>query len=84
LPFSNKGTEFVRGEVEAVEVCETVLALYFVNSELDLAESMVFIGLEVGEGDFKDSALESVVGVFETSCTVDEGFANSKKRSASA
>jgi hypothetical protein len=45
---------------------------------------VVFIGLEVGEGDFKDSAFESVVGVFETSCTVDEGFADSEKRSVSA
>ena len=71
MPFSHKRPEFVGGEVETVEVGETVFALNFVDSELDLAESVVFIGLEVGKGDFKDSAFKGVVGVFETSCTID-------------
>jgi hypothetical protein len=54
-----------------VEVGETVLALDFIHSQLDLSEGMVFIVLEVGEGDFEDSSFQGVIGVFETSCAVD-------------
>jgi hypothetical protein len=57
LPFADEGAEFIRGEVEAVEVCEAVLALDFVNSQLDLSEGVVFIVLEVGKGDFENAAL---------------------------
>lgn len=63
LPFADEGAEFVRGEVEAVEVCKAVLALDFVNSQLDFSEGMVFIVLEVGKGDFENTALQSIVGV---------------------
>ena len=46
-----------------MEVGEAVLALDFVDAELDFTESMVFILLEVGKGDFEDAALEGVVGI---------------------
>lgn len=59
-----------------MEVGEAVLALNFVNSELDLAEGVVFVFLEVGEGDFEDAAFESVVGVLETGGAVHEGLAD--------
>lgn len=63
-----------------MEVGETVFPLHFVHPELDLAEGMVFVVLEVGEGDFEDAAFQSVVGVLETGCAVDEGFADSVLR----
>ena len=31
LPFTNKGTELVRGEVHAVEIGETVFALHLID-----------------------------------------------------
>ena len=62
-----------------MEVGEAVLALDFVDAELDFAEGMVFVLLEVGKGDFEDAALEGVVGVLQTSGSVDEGFANTAK-----
>ena len=46
-----------------MEVGEAVLALDFVNAELDFAEGMVFVLLEVGKGDFEDAAFEGIVGV---------------------
>ncbi len=60
-----------------MKIGKTVLALDFVDSELDFSERMVFIVLEVGKGDFEDAAFECVVGVFETGRAIDEGFANS-------
>ena len=71
LPFSNEGTELVGGKIEAVKVSETVLSLDFIDSQLHFAESMVFVGLEVGQGDFEDPALQGVVGILETRCTID-------------
>ena len=59
-----------------MEVGQAVLALDFVDSELDFAEGVVFVVLQVGEGDFEDAAFEGVVGVFETGCAVDEGLAD--------
>jgi len=46
-----------------VKVGEAVLSLNFIDAELDFAECMVFILLEVGKGDFEDAALEGIVGV---------------------
>ena len=71
LPLADERPELVGGEVEAVEVGEAVLALDFVDAEFDLAEGVVFVFLEVGEGDFDDAAFEGVVGVLQTGCAVD-------------
>jgi hypothetical protein len=59
-----------------VEVGEAVLALDFVDAELDFAEGVVFVLLEVGERDFEDAALEGVVGVLETGRAVYERLAD--------
>lgn len=61
-----------------MEVGQAVLALYFINSELDLAESMIFIILQIGKRDFEDSAFEGVIGILETSRSIYEGFANTE------
>jgi hypothetical protein len=76
LPLAHEGAELVGCEVQAVEVGEAVLALDFVNAELDLAESVVFVVLEIGERDLEDTALQGVVGVLQTGGSVDEGFSN--------
>jgi hypothetical protein len=44
---------------------------------------MFFVLLEIGERDFEYSTLERIVGVFETSCAVDEGFSDSIRRTIS-
>ena len=59
-----------------MEVGQAVLSLHLVDAELDFAKGMVFVFLEVGEGDFKDAAFKGVVGVFETGCAVYERLAN--------
>ena len=64
LPLADEGLEFVGGEGHAAKVGEAVLALDFVDTELDFAEGVFFVVLEVCEGDFEDAALESVVGGF--------------------
>ena len=45
LPLADEGAELVRGEVETVEVGQAVLALDLIDSELDLAESVVLVVL---------------------------------------
>lgn len=59
-----------------MEVGQAVLALDLVDPELDLAERVVLILLEIGEGDLEDTALEGVVGVLQTGGAVDEGLAD--------
>ena len=76
LPLADEGGELVVGEVETVEVGQAVLALNLVDAELDLAEAVVLILLEVGEGSLEDAALEGVVGVLQTGGAVDEGLAD--------
>ena len=76
LPLADKRAELVRGEVETVEVGEAVLALHLVDAELDLAERVVLILLEIGEGDLEDATLERIVGVLQTGGAVDKSLAN--------
>lgn len=76
MPLAHEGAELVGCEVQAVEVGEAVLALDFVDTELDLAESVVFVVLEIGERDLEDTALQGIVGVLQTGGSVDEGFSN--------
>jgi len=59
-----------------MEVGQAVLALDFVDSELDLTEGMVFVVLEIGEGNFENSTLEGVVGGLETGCAVHQGLSD--------
>lgn len=79
LPFADKGTELVSGEVKTVEVGQTVLALDLVDAELDLTEGVVLIVLEVGEGDLDNTALEGVIGVLQTTGAVDNSLADTAK-----
>lgn len=76
LPLADEGGELVVGEVETVEVGQAVLALDLVDAQLDLAEAVVLVLLEVGEGSLEDAALERVVGVLQTGGAVDEGLAD--------
>ena len=79
MPLADEGAELVGGEVETVEVGQAVLALDLVDAELDLAESVVLILLEIGERNLEYPALQSVVGVLETGGTVDEGLSDTTK-----
>jgi hypothetical protein len=76
LPLTDERAELVGGEIEAVEVGQAVLALDLVDAELDLAERMVLILLQIGERDLEYPALESIVCVLHTGGAVDEGLAD--------
>jgi len=76
LPLANEGAQLVGGEVQTVEVGKAVLALDLIHTELDLAESVVLIVLQVSEGDLEDTALEGVVGVLQTASAVDQSLAD--------
>lgn len=76
LPLADQGAQLVGCEVQTVEVGQTVLSLDLVHTELNLAESVVLVVLEIGKGDLEDSALQGVVGVLKTAGTVDEGLSN--------
>jgi hypothetical protein len=78
LPLADKRTELVGGEVQTVEVGQTVLALDLINAELDLAESVILVVLQVGQGDLEDPALQRVVGVLETAGAVDKSLADTR------
>lgn len=62
-----------------MEVGQAVLALDLVDTELDLAESVVLIVLEIGEGNLNDTALQGVVGVLQTTGAVDKGLADTSE-----
>lgn len=81
LPLAYEGSEFVGGEVETVEVGEAVLALDLVYSELDLAEGVVLILLQIGQRNLDNSALEGIVRVLQTGGSVDQGLADTRKSS---
>ena len=58
-----------------MEVGQAVLALNLVDAELDLAERVVLILLEIGQRDLEYPALEGVVCVLDTGRAVDESLA---------
>ena len=59
-----------------MEVGQAVLALDLIDTELDLAERVVLILLEIGERNLEDASLQGVVGVLETGGTVDKGLSD--------
>lgn len=67
-----------------MEVGETVLSLDFINAELDLAEGMVFVVLEIRERDFENAALQGVVRILKTAGTVDKGLPDAFRISVSS
>ena len=59
-----------------MEVGEAVLALDLIDTQLDLAERVLLVLVQVSEGDLEDTALQGIVGVLHTLGAVDEGLAN--------
>jgi hypothetical protein len=57
-----------------VEVGEALTSLDFVDTELDLAEGVVFILVKIGKRQLDDTSLEVVVAVSQTLGTVDQSF----------
>ncbi len=78
LPLSHERSQLVRGEVEAVEVGETVLALDLIHPQLDLAEGVILVLLQIGQGNLDDSALQSIVRILQTGRSIDQSLANTK------
>lgn len=76
LPLADQGAQLVGGEIQAVEVGQAVLALDLVHAELDLAEGVILIVLQIRERDLEDTALQGVVGILQTARAVDESLAD--------
>jgi len=76
LPFPDQRPQLVRGEVEAVEVGEAVLALDFVDAELDLSERVVLIFLQIRQRNLENPTLQSIVRVLQTRRPVHERLSN--------
>lgn len=76
LPLADERSQLVGCEVETVEVSQAALALDFVDAEANLAERVILILLEVGEGDLDDTSLQRIVRVLQTGGAVDEGLAD--------
>jgi len=76
LPLADEGAQLIGGEVEAVEVGEAVLALDLVDPELDLAERVVLVLLQIRQRNLEYPALQRIVRILETSCPVDESLAD--------
>ena len=76
LPLADERSELVGSEVETVEVGQAVLSLNLIDPELDLAESMVLILLQIGQRYLNDPSLQCIVGVLETGGSVDEGLSD--------
>lgn len=79
LPLADERAELVGGEVQAVEVGQAVLALNLVDAELDLAERVVLVLLQIRQRNLEDAALQGIVRVLETGGAVDEGLADAAK-----
>ena len=62
-----------------MEVCEAVLALDLIDAELDLAEGLLLVLVEVSEGNLNDAALQRVIGI---PCMPNEPEICSKMRKA--
>lgn len=63
LPLANKGTELVGGKVHAMEVGKAVLALNFINAQLDFAEGLLLILVKVSQRNLNNTASERVIGI---------------------
>jgi hypothetical protein len=61
-----------------VEVGKAILSLNLVNTKFDLAERLLFILIEVTEGDLDDTTLERVVCIFCAMADMKEGCTDKK------
>lgn len=59
-----------------MEVGETILALHLIHAELNLAEGMVLVILQISKRDLEDSPLQCIIGVLQTSSPIDECLSN--------
>lgn len=59
-----------------MEVGQAVLSLDLIDTELNLAESVVLILLQIGQRNLDNSSLQSIVGVLETGSPVDESLSD--------
>lgn len=76
LPLAHERAQLVGGEVESVEVGQAVFALDLVDSQTNLAKSVILILLQIGQRDLNNSSLQSVVRVLETGRAVHESLAD--------
>mmetsp|Transcript_3015 Transcript_3015/g.5639 ORF Transcript_3015/g.5639 Transcript_3015/m.5639 type:complete len:253 (+) Transcript_3015:139-897(+) len=74
LTLLNETAYLITCHVHSVEIGETVISLYILNAELDLAVGEVLVILEVGEGYFDDASFQFLGGDFGTGCFGDDGF----------
>lgn len=59
-----------------MEIGQTVFPLNLIHTELDLAEGVIFVVLQVGERYLENAALQGVVRVLETTRSVDKGLSH--------
>ena len=76
LPLAHEGSQLVGSEVQSMEVGQAVFPLNLVHAKLDLAESVFFVALKIGERDFENTALKGIVGILQTSGAVDKCLSN--------
>lgn len=76
MPLADERAKLVGCEVETVEVGQAVLSLNLIDSQLNLAECVVLILLQIGQRNLEDSALQCVVCVLETGGSVDKGLSD--------
>lgn len=60
LPLSHERLHLVGGERHSVEIGEAVLSLDIINSELEFNGLVIFVLVQVSQGNFKHSSLESI------------------------
>jgi hypothetical protein len=74
LPLADKRSEFVGGQVHAIERGQACAALDILNLELHLAVGKFFVGVQISEARFDDTALKSFRSDLGSGGSVDDGF----------
>ena len=59
-----------------MEIGQAILALHFVDPELDLSKCMILVLLQISQRDLKNPSFQGVVRILETSGPVDECLSN--------
>jgi len=76
LPLANERAQLVGGEIHAVEVGECLVGLDVLDSQADLAESLILVLLQVGQRDGEDTSAQRVGAQLGALSAVDWGLAN--------
>lgn len=75
LPLLNHGTELISGHGHTVEVGQASLALNLIDTKTELAESLILaLGVQVTEGDIKNTTTKVIISVLQALSAVDEGL----------